>query len=69
LDALGVFGVSQGGESKERMDGRESDVSSARTITSINFQVVQERAHQCGIDILEAERRWRLCTLVLDEGE
>ena len=64
-----MFGVSQGGESEERMDGREPDVSSARTITPVDFQVMQERTHQCGIDIFEAERRRCLCTAVLDEGE
>ena len=38
-----------------RTDGREPDVSSAGTVASIDFQVVQERAYERGVDIFKSE--------------
>lgn len=64
-----MLGVSQSREAKERMDGGEPNVSSARTIAPIDFQVVQKRTHDFGIEIIKAERRGHFSALVLDEGE
>jgi len=52
-DQLGVFGVSQRGEAKQRVHRREPRVAGARTVAAVGLEVFEEREDQGRVEILE----------------
>ena len=69
LNVRRVLGVTQRGVAKQRVNGREPGVAGARTVASINLQVVEKRPDERGVDVLEAERRRGRAGLLPNEGE
>ncbi len=59
-DQRGVLGVPERAVLEERVDRAEPDVAGAGAVAAFLFEVVEERADQLGIEIVDAELVGRL---------
>ena len=68
-DRLGMFGVAIGGEAGKRVDRGQPGVAGANATAAVALKVVEEPAHQRGIEVPEVELRRFLAGLFLHIGE
>ena len=69
LDRAGVLGVAQRRERKQRVDRREARVAGPRAVAAFALEVVEERADQLGVEVVERQPRRRPADALLAEGE
>src|SRR3990172_4277662 len=67
LDLLGVSWFLVGRIVKERADGGQTKISTARCDLATVLQVIEKRRNHWGIDVLKCETRWRLVQTPLRE--
>ena len=68
-DQRGVLGVLQRGEAEHRVDRCQSGVAGAGAVAALLFEVVEERADQRRVEILELELARLLAGALLSEAE
>ena len=64
-----MLGVAIGGEAEERVDRREAGVAGLDAAAAVVLQVLEERADQRGVEVLEVELRRRLAGPLLRKAE
>jgi hypothetical protein len=60
LDRGGVLGVAQRGVAKQRADRRQARVAGADRVAALVFEVIQERADQRRLEVVDVESAGRL---------
>jgi hypothetical protein len=68
-DEVRVLGVSQRGESEQRVDHREPGVEGPWAVVAIALEVVEERRDARGVEMLDVKRGRPLAGGLLGEGE
>jgi hypothetical protein len=63
-----VLGVAQGREPEQRVDRGQPRVAALGAVAPVAFEVVQERADSCGIEVAELQLRRGLPGAVLGAG-
>ena len=60
-DRGGVLGVAQRGVAEQRVDRGQAGVAGADAVAALVLEVVEERADQRRVEVVEVERRWAAC--------
>jgi hypothetical protein len=69
LDDGGAGGLVQGGVAEERVQGSETGIACARAIASLMLQVIEERADERNVEVLQGDGGGWLGETLLHEGQ
>src|SRR2546425_5305876 len=69
LDERGVFGVVEGCEVEEGVDGGETGIAGADGVASNGLEMSQKVADERGVEVVEVEAAWGLPSALVNEGE